>query len=167
MNRKIHIQILCEGQEEWHYIKRLLSFGLYNSDMYYFSEPINVKTNSQLINRFQIEYAKNKHDIILIFCDVDKDYKNFEGMVNALARNMEIDFAIAYKVFIFGNPVTLQIVLSHFDKVSLSHVAKAKNAIEVERLTGIENYSARENQIIEMMNRITYSSYETLKENLT
>ena len=165
-NNRIHIQILCEGQEEWWYIKKLLSFKRYNTDLFSFPEPINVKTNTQLLNRFQLEYSKNKHDLILIFCDVDKDIKKLHEMITTLAINMDIDFDVAKKLFIFANPVTLQIVLSHFEAISLSHVSKSKNAAIIEKLTGIKNYSAREDQIKEMMNKIKYSSYETMKENL-
>lgn len=166
MNRKIRIQIICEGQEEWWYMNRLLSFKLYNSDLYLFLPVINVKTNTQLVPRYQNEYANGKSDIILIFCDVDKDIEHFNEMVNTLATNISVTFETAKKLFIYANPVTLQIVLSHFSKVSLTHVAKARNSEIVEQLTGIKNYSAKEEQIKEMMNKITYSTYEIMKQNL-
>lgn len=58
------------------------------------------------------------------------------------------------EVFIFANPVTLQIVLSHFGDVNLTKVGKKSNAAAVEDLTGIKNYEARKEQISEMISKI-------------
>lgn len=162
----IRIQIICEGAEEWHYIKRILSFNRYNKSHYCFLEPINAKSNSQLVNRYQNEFSKTKSDLILIYCDVDKDIDSFNEMVNKLATNLSIDFDVAKRLFIFSNPVTLQIVLSHFGKVEIKEKGKAENAPEVKRLTGIDNYKAREDQLIEISSKIKYSSCDTLIENL-
>ena len=167
MDRKKSILILCEGYEEWHYINKLLSFGRYNKELYFFPDPINVKSNSRLVPRFQIEYAKDRYDLILIFCDVDKNVDSFYEIVNNLATNLEITTEQAFKLFIFANPVTMQVVLSHFGRVELTHVAKNKNREEIEKITGIKGYNASESQIKEMMLKITFSSYDILKENLS
>ena len=69
-------------------------------------------------------------------------------------------------VFIFSNPVTLQIVLSHFGKVELKDKAKKQNQQIIFELTGFKNYDAKEEQIKELIDKITYTNYQTMKENL-
>ena len=66
----------------------------------------------------------------------------------------------------FANPVTLQIVLSHFGKVELSEKAKKLNKEIIKGLTGIENYDAKDNQIKELISKINYTNYKIMKENI-
>ena len=70
------------------------------------------------------------------------------------------------EVFIFANPVTLQIVLSHFGDVNLTKVGKKSNAAAVEDLTGIKNYEARKEQISEMISKIHFSFINEFKRRL-
>lgn len=73
---------------------------------------------------------------------------------------------VSQSIVFFVNPVTLQVVLSHFGDVTLTHKAKANNNEEVERLTGIVGYKAKEQQIKDMVNMIKYGSYEEMKRRI-
>lgn len=163
---KRSILILCEGQEEWHYIKKLLSFRFYNSDLYSFAEPINVKGNENLFPRFQNEYNKNRYDIILLFCDGDNNSIQFQNIKKQIDENVFGASGMADKITIFVNPVTLQVVLSHFDDVKLTHKSKRINAEIVEKITGIKDYDARQEQIRDIVNQIHFSSLSSFKKRL-
>ena len=70
------------------------------------------------------------------------------------------------KVFIFSNPVTLQLVLSHFGDVLLAKVSKKGNSEEVKRLAGVENYDAEQEQIKTIINKIHFNTIEDFKNRL-
>ena len=69
-------------------------------------------------------------------------------------------------MFLFANPVTLQIVLSHFGDVSLTKVDKKKNASQVQALTNVANYDAKEEQIKAILDQIHFRSLENFKKRL-
>ena len=73
---------------------------------------------------------------------------------------------IADQLVMFVNPVTLQVVLLHYGEVKLNNVGKKTNAAIVEQMTGIKDYDAKEEQIIEMMNGIHFRSYQDFKNRL-
>ena len=164
--RKKNILIIAEGFEEKYYIDKLLSFPNIKKDIYSFAEVINAKSNTKISARYQYEIQRGFYDVILIFCDTDKGSKQFIDIVNEIGEKFFLDKDKGIEVFIFANPVTLQIVLSHFGEVYLTRVGKKSNAEIVERLTGIKDYDAKQEQIEEMVNKIYYRSMNILKENL-
>lgn len=163
---KRNVLIICEGLEEWHYIKKLLSFPFYNNELYSFAEPINVKGNENIFPRFQNEYNKGRYDLILIFCDGDNNSLQFQNIKNQIDNNIFGVSGIAERFIIFVNPVTLQVVLSHFADIKLTHKSKKANSKIVEEVTGITNYDAKEEQIIKMINNIHFRSYEEMKRRI-
>lgn len=58
----------------------------------------------------------------------------------------------------------MQIVLLHFGDVSLKNQGKKTNSAEIERLTGISEYDAHEEQIQELCGKITRSNYPEMKK---
>ena len=164
--RKKNVLILVEGFEEKPYIDRILSFPNINKDVYHFSEPVNVKGNGRIAARYQYEVQTGFHDIVLVFCDADKGSDQFLSIVNEIGEEFFLNKEDGIKVFIFSNPVALEIVLSHFGEVHLTKVAKKDNVKVVEELTGIKDYNASKDQINEMINKIHYKSLSFLKENL-
>ena len=60
----------------------------------------------------------------------------------------------------------MQIVLSHFAKVSLKTNNKSKNGKLIENLLGICDYRATEKQREQLMQNINESNYRTMKNNL-
>lgn len=144
---KIGIKILCEGLEEYKYIKKLLGFPGIFSDIYYFDEPINCKGITKIFPRYQDLFSKNLYEVILVFCDADKNSKDFQELCSKIDNCMFGGNKVSEHIVVFSNPVTLQIVLSHFADVKLSSSSKAKNEKVVEELTGLKDYRGHEEQI--------------------
>ena len=166
LGRRKNILIIAEGFEEKPYIDKILSFPNINKDTYNFAKAINVKGNGNIPARFQFEIQRGFYDAVLIFCDADKDSEQFYKLVCDIRKHFFSKKEDAMEVFIFANPVTLQIVLSHFGDVNLTKVGKKSNAAAVEDLTGIKNYEARKEQISEMISKIHFSSINEFKRRL-
>lgn len=165
---KKRVLIICEGYEEKPYLDKLLSFPIFGSDCHYsFAPIINVKGNGNIFARYQFEMQRDLSDVVLIFCDADKGSEQFLTIKNKIGEMYFTNKEDAMLVLMFVNPVTLQVVLSHFGDVKITNVSKKKNAEIVEALTGIKNYDAKDEQISEMMNKVFYRSYEEMKERLS
>ena len=102
----------------------------------------------------------------LFFCDADNGSDQFVSLVDKIGETFFKNKENAIEVFIFANPVTLQIVLCHFGDVVLSKIGKKSNSEIVEELTGIKDYKANQNQIREMIEKIHFNSIELFKERL-
>ena len=162
---KKKILILAEGYEEKPYIERIIHFPAISKN-YIFSDVINLKGNGKIISRYQYEIQTGRYDLILVFCDADKGSSQFFDIVHKIGEDIFNDKNKGILVFIFANPVTLQIVLSHFGKVELSEKAKKLNKEIIKELTGIENYDAKDNQIKELISKINYTNYKIMKGNI-
>ena len=163
--RKRNILIIAEGYEEKPYIDKLLSFPNINRKVYNIFPAVNAKGSGNIFARYQYEFQRNFYDLVLIFCDADKGSEEFFKLVDQIGEFF-IEKENAMQVFIFVNPVTLQIVLSHYGEVSITNVGKKSNAALVESLTGIKNYDAKMEQINELINNIKYQSLPAFKERL-
>ena len=166
-NKSIRILILCEGLEEELYIRKLLSFHGIFSNAYEFCEPINCKSITKIFPRYQNLFTRNLYDLIIIFCDADKNSDQFQKLCSDINQQMFGGVDVSSKIVFFGNPVTLQIVLSHIADVNLVSSSKSTNQPIVEELTGISCYQGHEDQINEMLKRVKYSSYATMKERIS
>ena len=164
--RKKNVLIISEGFEEKPYIDKILSFPNINKDAYYFHPSVNAKGNGKIVARYQYEIQRGFYDLILVFCDADKGSEQFLSIVYEIGEKFFSSKEAGFNVFIFANPVTLQIVLSHFGDVSLTKVSKSANADIVEKLVGIKNYDATKEQIDEMIGKIHFNSLEVFKERL-
>lgn len=165
-DRRRNILIISEGYEEKPYIDKVLSFPNINKSLYNIYPSINVKGNGNIPARFQYELQRGFFDAVLIFCDTDKGSAEFLSLLHKIGEQFFRNEEDAFEVFIFANPVTLQIVLSHFGDVCLTKVSKHNNARAVKELTGIENYNASQTQIKEMIEMIHYSSLDGFKERM-
>ena len=164
MNKK-RILILAEGFEEKPYIEKLINFPCISKN-YIFLPVVNLKGNGEIVSRYQYKYQTTRYDLILVFADADKGSKQFIEIIEKLGENIFGDKEKGKLVFMFVNPVTLQVILSHFDKVKLLHTGKKENAIKVKELTGIEKYDAKEEQIKELIGKINSRNYIIMKENI-
>ena len=103
--------------------------------------------------------------MVLIFCDTDKGpsekYKEIKKKINEFH-----DIDIADDIVIFGNPCTMQIILSHFAEIKLTSQSKSVNAKYVEKLTGIKNYKATDEQRKKLFSKIKRKNYDVMKENV-
>lgn len=158
------ICIICEGDEEEGYIKALLKKNVF-SDKYDFSNPINVKSCFNIFPRYTEKFQSNSYDLVLILCDTDKGpsdkYIELKKKINELH-----DAEVADDIIIFGNPCTMQIILSHFGEIKLTSQSKSVNAKYIENFTGIANYKATKEQREELFGMIKRDNYETMKENV-
>ena len=163
-NNKKKICLICEGFEEYDYISRLLDLGVW-SDVYDFT-LVNAESNGNISARYQDRYQSDSYDIVLALCDTDRpphdDFKLIRKKINGIFGN---DTA-ADEVIIFANPCCMQVMLSHFGSVKLKTQNKQKNASEVERLTGINNYSARSVQRKAMCKMLNEANYQAMKKRL-
>ncbi len=129
-------------------------------------KPINVKSINNIVPRYQEKFQSDSYSLVLIFCDTDKGpsdkYKEIKQKVNEFH---EAD--IADDIIIFGNPCTMQIILSHFAEIKLKSQSKTVNAKYIEELIGIQNYKATEEQRKELFSKIKRDNYNTMKENVS
>jgi len=164
MGRKKQILILAEGFEEKPYLDKILFFPVISKE--YVFKVINVKGCGNIPGRYQNEYQGGRFELILVFCDADREIHDYDEIIKKVGKNFDHP-EFANLLFIFANPVTLQIVLSHFGKVNLTSIGKSKNAEKVKELVGIDNYSAKQEQIDTMMSKVTFKNYQQMKINLS
>ena len=162
VHRKHRICVLCEGYEDYYYFNRLIALKLWDAS--YSFTTINVKSASNIPARFQNEYQNDSYEIILIFCDTDKEPHREYALVKDKINTFLGKRKASDKLIIFANPCTMQIVLLHFADVSLRNQGKKTNGAEIERLTGIQGYDAHEDQIIDLCKKITRANYPDMKE---
>ena len=163
-NNKKKICLICEGYEEFDYISKLLELKVW-ADVYDFT-LVNAESNGNISARYQDRYQSDNYDIVLVLCDTDrKPHHDFELIRKKINDIFGIDNA-ADEVIIFVNPCTMQVELLHFENIKLRTQNKNKNASEIERLTGIQDYKAKEEQRKAMCNLITKENYEEMKKNL-
>lgn len=157
------ICIICEGYEEFDYIETLKSKGMF-SNVYNFI-TVNAKSINTIIARYQDRFQSSAYSLVLIFCDTDKGpsdkYKEIKKEINKLHGK-----DIADEIVIFGNPCTMQIILSHFAEIKLTSQSKSVNSKFIKEYVGIDNYKATDEQRKELFGKIKRSNYEKMKENV-
>lgn len=157
------ILIICEGFEEYDYITKLKECNVWSSA--YNIKPRNAKSIDNLIAIYQNEYQNANYDLIVLFCDTEMmPYEQFcklREAIDGFHGNKSAD-----KLIIYANPCTMQIILSHFDKVKLTSNSKTKNSALIKKLTGVEDYIAEENQRKAIMKHINAKNYLNMKNNL-
>lgn len=164
LTRQKNICIICEGLEDYEYFNRLRSIGVFNS-IYKF-KLLNVKGASNIFARYQNEYNSDDYEAVLIFCDTDKfPYREYAELKRKLKEFHDKE-DVATKIVMYANPCTMQIILSHFGDVELKKQGKKTNADVIERLTGVKNYAAHEDQIKEICGKIYNRTYEPMKERI-
>lgn len=162
---KRKICIICEGQEEEYYIDKLKDKQVFSDE--YNIITINAKGIGNIFSRYQDRYQSDSYALVLIFCDTDKKsdkqyYPKLKEKINEFHENN-----VADQIIIFGNPCTMQIILSHFADIKLKSQSKKENRTFIEEYTGIKDYDAKEEQVKELMNKINTKNYKTMKTNIS
>ena len=148
------ICIICEGDEEYEYLDKLISLGVWSNKYQFILE--NADGNGNIPARYQDKYQNGSYDVVLVFCDTDKKpYEQFHGVNNA-----------ADYVIIFGNPCTMQIIIEHWGGITLDSNTKKRNAPIILKFTGIENYKGRADQRQELFSKITKENYWDMLERI-
>ena len=164
MYKKEKICIICEGYEELDYFEVLKNKGVFSNK--YDFVTVNAKSINTIIARYQEKFQSDSYMLVLIFCDTDKGpsekYKEIKRKINEFH-----DANVADDIVIFGNPCTMQIILSHFAEIKLTSQSKTVNAKYIQNLTGISNYKATDEQRRELFSKINRKNYEIMKNNVS
>ncbi len=160
--KKHNVCLILEGFEEKFYFDKILKFPCFSK--VYNVKTINAKTASNIPIRFQEEYAKNIHEIVLVVCDKDRKPEQYDNIVEKL--DLILGPGLSKNVIYFTSPCTLQVILSHFSDVKLVTQAKKECAPIVKELTDVDNYDAHEEQIKEICSKIHYRTYDEMKNRI-
>lgn len=161
---KHKICVICEGNEEFEYIKRLKELKVWNEQ--YEISLVNAEGNGNIPARYQDRYQNGVYEAVLIFCDTDKKpYEQYDDIKRKINEFHGIENA-ANEIIIFGNPCTMQIILKHWADEVLKSQAKQVNAPLIEKYTRVKGYKGKGNQIKEVMEQITSENYRVMCERL-
>ena len=151
---------MCEGNEEYEYLKRLIDLHVWNS--IYKVELKNAEGNGNIAARYQDGYQNDVYDAVFVFCDTEKktheQYKDIKRKINDIHG-----LDVAKYVVIFANPCTMQIVSKHWTDQNITSPAKPVNAPLIKSYTGVEKYKGRGDQIEKVMETITSDNYAEMK----
>ncbi len=154
--------LILEGFEEYYYFKRLLSLGVFSS--VYDITLINAKSASSIPAKYQDALASDSYSIVLIVCDMDRRPKEYEmilqGVKDIIGDNC------GEKVIVFTRPCTLQVILYHFGDVTLTTQSKKSARADVQRLTGVANYDAHQDQLERICQGIYRKSWNDMCKRL-
>lgn len=158
------ICIICEGDEEYGYLDKLISLHVWNNRYQFILE--NADGNGNIPARYQDKYQNGSYDLVLVFCDTDK--KPYEQYIDIKQKINEFHDVVnaADKVVIFGNPCTMQIIIEHWGEVWLESHAKKRNAPIISALTGIDHYKGRADQRELLFSKITEENYVIMQKRL-
>ena len=159
---KHKICVICEGNEEFEYIKRLKKLKVWNEQ--YEISLVNAEGNGNIPARYQDRYQNGVYEAVLIFCDTDKKpYEQYDDIKRRINEFHGIENA-ANEIIIFGNPCTMQIILKHWTDEMLKSQAKQVNAPLIEKYTRVKGYKGKGNQIKDVMEQITSENYRIMHE---
>lgn len=158
------ICILCEGFEEFDYIQKLCSLNVW--DAAYNITVKNAKGLDNIAPVYQNEFHSDNFDLIVIFCDTElPPYSQFRNLLKKI--NDFHDKKVAKSIVFFSNPCSMQVILSHFEAVSLTTNNKALNTPLIGKFTGLSHYSARREQRARLMARIDRENYAVMRANIS
>lgn len=159
---KKNICIICEGYEEYDYLKKLIILGVWSEN--YKFVLVNAKSNGNIPARYQEKYSSDSYHIVLVFCDTDKNpYEDYITIKNKIDKIHGFKNA-SETVVMFVNPCTMQIMLLHFSDVKLKSHKKTDNQALIKKIIGIDEYQAHEKQRKRLNEKITEINYSDMKE---
>lgn len=164
ISTKKNICIVCEGDEEYEYLEKLLSLHVWNDEYDIVLE--NAEGNGNIPARYQDKYQNGAYDVVLAFCNTDR--KPYEQYIDIKRKINEFHgFEDAAKnVLIYGNPCTMQIIIEHWDDIKLPSHLKKKNAPIIEQLIGLVGYKGKKEQREELFSHIDSKNYKLMSERI-
>ncbi len=158
------ICIICEGDEEYEYLEKLISLDVWSKK--YIFQLENAEGNGNIPARYQNKFQNSSFDLVLVFCDTDKKpYEQYVDIKRKINEFHGVENA-ADQIVIYGNPCTMQIIIEHWDNVIFGSHKKKKNAPIIFKLTGIEGYKGRADQRQELFSLITKENYWEMQERI-
>ena len=158
------ICIICEGDEEYEYLEKLISLDVWSKE--YCFQLENAGGNGNIPARYQDKYQNGAYDLVLVFCDTDrKPYEQYVDIKRKINEFHGVENA-ADKIMIYGNPCTMQIIIEHWGDVRLCSNNKKKNAPVIYDLTGIEGYKGRKEQRRKLFSQITKENYQEMRKRI-
>ena len=158
------ICIICEGDEEYEYLEKLISLDVWSKE--YCFQLENAGGNGNIPARYQDKYQNGAYDLVLVFCDTDrKPYEQYVDIKRKIDEFHGVENA-ADKIMIYGNPCTMQIIIEHWGDVRLCSNNKKKNAPVIYDLTGIEGYKGRKEQRRKLFSQITKENYQEMRKRI-
>lgn len=158
------ICIICEGDEEYEYLEKLISLGVWSKK--YCFQLENAEGNGNIPARYQDKFQNGSYDLVLVFCDTDKKpYEQYIDIKRKISEFHGIENA-ADHVVIYGNPCTMQIIIEHWEDVILGSHKKKKNAPIIFNLIGIEGYKGRADQRQKLFSGITRENYQEMQKRI-
>lgn len=158
------ILIICEGYEEYDYLDHLKKCEVWSKK--YDIKLKNAKALDNILPHYQYEFQNGNYDVIFIFCDTELEpYSQYGKLVKGI--NKFHGKTVARQIVYFGNPCTMQLILSHFGSVRLTTNSKTANAAQIKAMTGVSAYNALENQRAAIMKKISAVNYTIMKTNLS
>lgn len=160
LNQRQHVSIclILEGYEEWYYFDRLKKIAVFSQQ--YMITLINAKSATSIPIKFQEAYSSNRYDLVLAVCDYDRVPNAYSLVVEGLDT-----FLGPHKskhVLTFTRPCTLQVILLHFESVTLATQSKSAARDIVARLTGVDNYDAHQDQLAIIVSQIFHRSWQPM-----
>ena len=99
------ICIICEGNEEYEYLKRLKDLKVWNEQ--YDISLVNAGGNGNIPARYQDRYQNGADELVLVFCDTEKKpHEQYEDIKRKINEFHGVDNA-ADEVIITVNPQLL------------------------------------------------------------
>lgn len=108
-SNKHKICVICEGNEEYEYFKRLIFLGVWNNK--YAISLVNAGGNGNIPARYQDRYQNGSYELVLVFCDTEKkpyeqyeDIKRkineFHGVDNDLMKSLYLGILVLCRLFL-------------------------------------------------------------------
>ena len=163
-NVKANICIICEGNEEFRYLERLKELGVWSE--IYAVKLINAESIDKIAPRYQYVLSANSYDLVFVFCDTETEpYKQFNAVIQKI-NDLYGTRNASKNLVLFANPCTMQIILSHFEKLRLTTNKKSVNGKLIENLTCVSEYRATARQLDKLNKMISSANYVVMKTNL-
>ena len=130
------ICIICEGNEEYEYLKRLKILKVWNEQ--YDISLVNAGGNGNIPARYQDRYQNGADELVLVFCDTEKKpHEQYEDIKRKINEFHGVDSAA-------------------------KSPAKPVNVPLIKKYTGVENYKGRADQIQKVMEQVTAENYKDM-----
>ncbi len=168
LTKESKIIIICEGQEDFAYLSKIKSLGVFNTDIDLSFK--DAEGNSKIYDNYMNLIRTSDADLVLIFCDTGAEsntqsHHEFTRLLTKISHLYPTHGVVSDIVY-FANPVTMQIFINHFKKIDINSESKKDYEDIVKECTGVIGYDASKYKLKQFMSLINRDNYYIMKENL-